>query len=204
MAKQQRPRAKDSGGPGSGADGPTLVEAATVFDAELAEYMRLGELFLKTPLTNLKHLQRANSALADIASCEERLQVAGQKLVQALAGTRSRQEDLAKQVVAHVPAIQARNQVLQDLMTELNAVATAVGELNTTIAARGDNGDSTRQPTAADARDVSASVLSLSARAEKLAGIAREAQFEELAAQAHALHQRLQTIGKKLEKASGP
>jgi hypothetical protein len=102
-----------------------------------------------------------------------------------------------------VPAVQARNQALGDLMTELNAVASAVSELNTKIASRGDNGDSTRGPTAADAKDVSATVLSLSERAEQLAITARDAQFEELATQAHSLHQRLQTIGKKLEKAGG-
>jgi hypothetical protein len=43
--------------------------------------------------------------------------------------------------------------------------------------------------------------LALSARAEALAGTAREAEFEELATQAHSLHQRLQAIGKKLAKA---
>jgi predicted nucleic acid-binding Zn-ribbon protein len=181
-----------------------LVDAASQFDVELAEYTRLGELFLKTPLTSLKHLQRANAALADIAACEERLSSAGGKLVQALASTRDRQEQLAKQVVAHVPEIQARNQVLQDLMGELNAVASEVAALNAKILSRSENGDSSRTPTAADARDVSETVLSLSARAEKLAVSAREADLEELATQAHALHQRLQTIGKKLEKAGGP
>jgi prefoldin subunit 5 len=182
-------------------DHSELVDAASKFDAELAEYMRLGELFLKTPLTSLKHLQRANAALADIAACEERLSAGGQELVQALASTRDRQEQLATQVVAHVPDVRARNQVLQDLMGELNAVASAVAELNANIASRSENGDSTRTPTAADARDVSETVLSLSARAEKLAVSARDAELEELATQAHALHQRLQTIGKKLEKA---
>jgi len=181
-----------------------LVDAASQFDAELAEYTRLGELFLKTPLTSLKHLQRANTALAEIAASEERLIAAGGKLVQALASTRDRQEQLAKLVVAHVPALQARNQTLQDLMGELNAVASAVAELNEKISNRSENGDSTRKPTAADARDVSESVLALSDRAEKLAVSAREAELEELATQAHALHQRLQIIGKKLEKAGGP
>jgi hypothetical protein len=184
-------------------DRSELVDAASKFDAELAEYMRLGELFLKTPLTSLKHLQRANAALADIAACEERLSAAGQTMVKALASTRDRQEQLAKQVVAHVPTVQARNQTLQELMGELNAVAGAVGELNAKIASRGDNGDSTHGPTAEDARDVSGTVLSLSEQAEKLAVRAREAELDELATQAHALHQRLQTIGKKLERAGG-
>jgi hypothetical protein len=184
-------------------DTSALVDAAAAFDAELAAYARLGKLFIETSLSSVKHLERANHTLAEIAACEERLQAAGQQLVAALAGARQRQEELAKQVVAHVPTVQARNQRLKDLMGELTAVASEVSSLNEHISRRGENGDASQPPTAADARDVSAGILALSARAEALAKTAREAEFEELHAQAHALHQRLQVIGKKLQKAGG-
>ena len=180
-----------------------LVEAAAAFDAELATYNRVGELFLKTPLSSVKHLERANGALAELAGCEERLQAAGQALVKALASARDQQETLAKEVVAHVPAVQQRNTRLQELMTELAAVAGEVGSLNTIIQGKAGNGDATAQPTAADALDVSDRVLKLSERAEKLAADARTAEYEELATQAHALYQRLQAVGKKLQKAGG-
>ncbi|HEU0036546.1 MAG TPA: hypothetical protein VFQ53_38300 [Kofleriaceae bacterium] len=180
-----------------------LTDAASAFDAELATYTRLGELFIRTPLSSVKHLERANSTLADIAACEERLQTAGQRLVQALSQARGQQEELAKQVVAHVPTLQERNKRLQELMTELASVAGEVAGLNQLIAHRGGNGDSTIGPTAQDARDVSATVLALSDRAEQLASTAREAEFEELATQAHALHQKLQAIGKKLAMVGG-
>jgi hypothetical protein len=179
-----------------------LAEAAAEFDQELAAYTRLGELFVGTPLTSVKQLERANAALADIAACEERLQAAGQRMVQALGGARSRQEQLARDVVAHVPVVQARNQRLKDLMGELSAVASEVTSLNTAIAGR-DNGEPNRPPAADTARDVSTQLLALSERAAQLATSAREAEFEELATQAHALHQRLQAIGKKLHKAIG-
>ncbi|MEO8699829.1 MAG: hypothetical protein ABI867_07285 [Kofleriaceae bacterium] len=175
-----------------------LSEAAIAFETELASYTRLGELFVKTPLSSVKHLERANTTLSEIAGCEGRLQEAGQRLVQALAIARDQQEELAKQVVAHVPAVQERNKQLQELMAELAAVAGEVGGLNTLIASRGTNGSGATQPTAADARDVSETVLALSARAEKLAASARTAEFEELATQAHALHQKLAAIGTKL------
>jgi len=178
-----------------------LTEAATAFDIELSTYTRLGELFVKTPLASVTHLERANAALAEIASCEERLQLAGQRLVQALATSRDRQEHLAKQVVAHVPVLQARNKRLQELMAELADVASEVGGLNTTLTLGG-NGDASA-PTAADARGISTTVLALSARAERLAASAREAELEELATQAHALHQKLQAIGKKLALVGG-
>jgi hypothetical protein len=181
-------------------DPSELVDAAAAFDTELASYARLGKLFLETPLTSVKHLERANQTLRDIAGCEERLQAAGQSLVKALAAARDRQEQLAKDVVAHVPAIQTRNQRLQELMTELNAVAGEVSNLNTVIANthRG-NGDSSRAPTPEEAESLSTSILALSERAEQLATTSREAEFEELATQAHSLHQRLSAIGKKLK-----
>ena len=180
-----------------------LASAAAEFDDALGAYSRLGELFLKTPLSSVKLLERANTTLAEIAACEERLQSAGQRMVQALATARAHQEQLAKDVVAHVPLVQARNQRLTELMGELTSVAGEVGGLNTVIAGHRDNGDATRPPTAADARDVSAAVFALSERAGRLAATARDAEFEELATQAHALHQRLQAVGKKLQKAGG-
>ena len=158
-----------------------LVEAAAEFDTELSSYGRLGELFLKAPLSSVKHLERANQLLGEIAGCEERLQQAGQKLVKALAGARDEQEQLAKNVVAHVPAIQQRNARLQELMGELTGLAGEVGGLNALIQSKAENGDSSASPTAKDARDVSETVLGLSTRAEQLAAVAREAEFEELA-----------------------
>src|ERR1051325_5793599 len=130
-----------------------LAEAAAEFDRELAAYTRLGELFLTTPLSSVKQLERANGTLAEIAACEERLQAAGQRMVQALSASRARQEQLAKEVVAHVPMVQARNQRLNELMTELTAVAGEVGGINNALAGRRENGDSTRPPTPEDARD---------------------------------------------------
>lgn len=180
-----------------------LADAAAGFDEALAAYSRLGELFLKTPLASVKQLERANATLGEIAACEERLQAAGQRMVQALSAARSHQEQLAGEVVAHVPVVQARNQRLNELMNELTAVAGEVGGLNHVIAAHRDNGDATRLPTLEDVRDVSTTVFALSDRAERLAITAREAEFEELATQAHALHQRLQAIGKKLQRAGG-
>jgi len=184
-------------------DPSPLVEAAASFDEELATYARLGELFLKTPLSSVKHLERSNGALAELAGCEERLQASGQRLVKALAAARDQQEQLAKDVVAHVPAVQQRNHRLQELMAELTAVAGEVGALNTVIQGKAENGDATVGVTKTDALDLSERVLVLSERAEKLAAAAREADYEELATQAHALHQRLATIGKKLQKVGG-
>ncbi|HEX3764242.1 MAG TPA: hypothetical protein VHW23_36360 [Kofleriaceae bacterium] len=180
-----------------------LADAAAGFDQELAAYTRLGELFVGAPVGSVKQLERANSALTEIAACEDRLQAAGQRLVQALSAARGRQEQLARDVVARVPVVQARNHQLQQLMAELAGVATQVGALNAEITGPRDNGDPTQPPAVEAARDLSASLIALSERAGQLATSAREAEFEELATQAHALYQRLQAIGKKLHKAAG-
>ncbi len=176
-------------------DTSALVEAAAAFNSELATYTRLGNLFISTPLGSVKHLERSNATLGEIAECEGRLQAAGQNL--ALSSARQGQEQLAKQVVEHVAVVQGRNKQLQDLMGELASVATAVGGLNEKIVAKTSEGEGDL-PTVVDAQGISASVLDLSMRAEQLANKAREAQMEELATQAHALHQKLQVIGKKL------
>lgn len=166
-----------------------LVEAAAAFDEQLAAYARLGELFIKTPLGSVKHLERANSTLQEIAGCEERLQSAGKVLIAALTSARQHQEELAQAVIAHVPALQARNERLHALMGELTGLAGEVGELNATL-----------QANATDGASLGDAVLSLSERSEVLARSARDAELEEIAAQAHALHQRLGAIAKKLGK----
>ncbi len=184
-------------------DPSALSEAAAAFDSELSTYARLGRLFVETPLASVKHLERANQTLGDIASCEERLQAAGTVLAQALGAVRTRQEQLAAEVIARVPALQERNKRLQELMGELGVVAGEVSGLNEVIGKKGGGEDASQLPTSADALDISQSVLGLSVRANDIASHATEAEFEEVATQAHALHQRLQTIGKKLQRAGG-
>lgn len=181
-------------------DSSPLVDAAAAFDAELAVYARLGDLFIKTPLTTLKHLERANQTLGEIADSEQRLQDAGKRLIEALSGARQRQEQLSSDVIGHAPTVQARNARLRELMTTMGELAADVAKLNTLITPQsGEPGT----PPSADPGEVSTAALGLSDRAEQLAAAAREAEFEELATQAHALHQRLKVIGTKLQKAAG-
>jgi hypothetical protein len=172
-----------------------LVIAATQFDEALAVYARLGELFLKTPLNTLKHVERANQTLAEVADCEQRLADAGKRLIEALTGARQEQEQLSRSVVEHAPTLQARNEKLRELMAAMGALAADAQAINALVTQR--NGDQGKSVPA----DVSAKVLELSERAEQLAGTCREADFDELGEQAHSLHQRLKAIGTKLKAA---
>jgi hypothetical protein len=178
-----------------------LVIAATEFDEVLAVYARLGELFLKTPLTTLKHLERANQLLGEIADSEQRLQDVGKQLIEALTAARQKQENLSQSVIAHAPMLQARNTRLRELMTEMGALAADVASINTFVA--GKNGDEGQEAQTPDTGEVSEKVLQLSERAKDLAATARDAEFPELDEQAHALHQRLKAVGTKLQKAGG-
>ena len=179
-----------------------LVQAATQFDEELAIYARLGELFLKTPLTSLKHLERANQVLGEIADCEQRLSDAGKRLIEALTGARQQQEQLSQNVVDYAPTVQARNTKLRELMAAMGELATDVQSVNSLVLQKIGDQAAPDAPKP-DPGDVSAKVLALSERAEKLADTCREAEFAELAEQAHSLHQRLKAIGTKLQKAAG-
>ena len=176
-----------------------LVQAALAFDEQLATYARLGELFVKAPLDSMKHVERANATLSELATCEERLQATGKALIDALTEARRHQEELSARVVAQAPALQARNQRLGELMDAMNALARDVAAVNAQVLAQaGGSGEP-----GADPATVSAAVLGVSGRAQELAGAAHAADFEELASQAHALHQRLLAIATKLQKAAG-
>lgn len=178
-----------------------LVQAATQFDEELTVYTRLGELFLKTPLTTLKHLERANQTLHELADSEQRLQEAGKALIEALTGARQKQEQLSQSVIDYAPTLKDRNAKLTELKTAMGALAADVGKLNSVVT--GTNGDSGAEATKPDPGEVSGLVLGLSERADQLATSCREAGFAELADDAHALHQRLKAVAAKLQRAGG-
>jgi hypothetical protein len=165
-----------------------LVAAADDFDRELAEYYRLGELFLRAPLDTQKHLERANATLQELARCEERLGAAGQRMVAAIATARQRQESLANRVVDHAPKLADRNTAARAMIARLADIATEVAAINQNVTG----------PELTDVPVLAERVLGLSERADALAGEARAADLGELAEQAHALHQRLLAIAKKL------
>ena len=165
-----------------------LLEAAQAFDDALAAYAQLGDLFVKSPLTSTKHLERANQTLGEIGATEEKLAAAGQRLAQEIAAARDRQEALARAMVERLPAVRERNEALAALLAELRglgAEATAV-----------------HQTAGITPPEVLARTEELAARAGEIAGRAREAQFEELATQAHALHQQLLAAVRKLQAAT--
>ncbi len=168
-----------------------LALAAQAFEDELARYAQLGDQFVKASLATTKQLERANELIGVIAAQEERLSAAGQKLVAEVTAARTTQEQLAALVVAKLPELKARNEVLRGLLAELGAIGADVGALND-------------RAKAIAPRELADGMSGLADRAEALAVKARDAQLDELASQAHALHQRLLAAWKKIDKAAPP
>jgi hypothetical protein len=170
----------------------SLVDAAQEFDDALEAHARAAELFTRAPLASTKQIDRANELLAEIAACEERLRAGGQLLAEAVAGTRERQERLAAEILEKLPQLKERNEQLRLLLADFAALGTEASSLNAGLPGA---------PTAGNARDLAVTLVDLSGRAEALATTARDAGFEELGNQAHALHQRLLAASKKLQAA---
>ncbi len=165
-----------------------LVAAAQAFDDELSTYARLAELLLKSPLTTAKHLERANQTIDQISQTEDRLGVTGRGLAVEIAGARDHQQQLADQLIAYLPSVHARNLELRAVVDELGQIAESTRELNA-LATGGE----------AAVLEVEDKLTALADRAEGLAGRARATGFEELASQAHAVHQQLVAAGRKLK-----
>ncbi len=168
-----------------------LTQAAASFDDALATYQRLGELFLRSPLETLKHLERANGTLNDLADAESLLQSTGQALIAAIANSRDAQQALAQQILERAPALAVRNARLGELMTALHEIAGEVQKVNTEMASTGDQAQ------------MRGAMIGLVERTDALVKAAREADFAELADQAHALYQRLLAITAKLATVAG-
>lgn len=165
-----------------------LIAAALAFDEALDAHGRAAELFVRTPLATTRQLERANELLDEIAAAEEQLRVRGAALGAAVTEARDRQEKDASAVVARLPYLKERNLQLQALLQTFQVLGADAVELNSSAAG-------------ASPADLAARVTAMSERAAALAGDARVNGFEELANQAHALHQRLAATARKLQPA---
>lgn len=166
-----------------------LVEAAQAFDEALEAHGRAAELFVRSPLSTTKHLERANELLGEIAAAEKRLAEQGAALAAAINAAHQRQQAGAQAVVDRIPAIKERNEQLQALLATFQSIGADAGALNASTAASKPD-------------ELVASITSISDRAAALAADAHTAGFEELAREAHALHQRLASTARKLQSAS--
>lgn len=163
-----------------------LVEAAQAFDEALEEYARAGDLFVRGSISTTKQLERANELLGQIAATEARLAERGAALAAAINVAHTRQQAAAQEITDRLPALQDRNEQLKALLDRFQALGAETGALNASAA-------STRPA------ELVPTIAALADRAGALASDARSAGFEELAREAHSLHQRLTSTAKKLQ-----
>jgi hypothetical protein len=183
-----------------------VVAAAEAFDDELETYATVSGAFARAQLTSSKHLERAKDALNQIAASEQRLATCGARLAAAVNAARNQQEALAKATLERVPVLQQRMEQLRGLVGQFETLGQEAGSLNGGALAivhwTPEQGD--RGAQLAEARALLGNMQTLSQRALDLTAQARDADFEELAVQAHALHQQLQSAHNKLRLAINP
>ncbi|HEY0710764.1 MAG TPA: hypothetical protein VGG33_28425 [Polyangia bacterium] len=183
-----------------------VLAAAEAFDEELTTYASVSGAFARAQLTSSKQLERAKDALNQIAASEQRLAECGARLAAAVNAARNEQEALAKATLDRVPALQQRMEQLRDLVGQFETLGHEAGALNGGALAivrwTPDQGD--RGVQLDRARALLGEMQSLAQRAQELSAQAHEADFEELAVQAHALHQQLQSAHNKLRLAVNP
>jgi hypothetical protein len=177
--------------------GPTspLVEAAQGFADALEAYAQLAKGFVRAPLHSARQIERASDLLEEITASEQRLSEAGQALAAAVTAARDEQEALATSMLEHLPVVRDRGQALRELLAGFEGLGAEAAELNREVAEVRAGGQG--------AAAIVERMLELAGRAEAVAVAARASEFEDLASQAHALHQSLLAAARRLQAAAG-
>jgi hypothetical protein len=186
-----------------------LLAAAQAFEDELTSYAHLSDAFVRAPLDSARHLERASELLAEVAASEQRLGECGRRLAEAVGGARDDQEKKAMVTLERVPLLKQRTAELAGLLKQLQELGVEAVGLNETAGAlaghgpaAGPKGDQAAEPRHR-ARELSTAIAGLSRRAQEVAVAARQSDFEDIARQAHALHQQLLAAHRKLHLAAG-
>jgi hypothetical protein len=183
-----------------------LLEAAQAFEDELISYAHLSDSFARAPLDSARHLERASDILGQIAASEHRLGECGRRLADAVTGARDDQEKLAQRTIERVPLLKKRTADLAGLLKQLQELGGQAMGLNDTAAELSDKptevGAGSDTDRKARARQLSEAIHGLSRQAQEVATSAKENDFEDIARQAHALHQQLLAAHRKLHLAA--
>jgi hypothetical protein len=92
-----------------------LLAAATAFDAELARYDHLSASLLRGELNSAKALDRAATALEQVAASEAELAVRAQKLLEAMGEARDGQQARSQAVRQRATEVQGRKALFDKL-----------------------------------------------------------------------------------------
>lgn len=178
-----------------------LVQAAERLDEELRRFETLAQSVQKLPLNSQRNLERAASALKNIAESDSRLSVNVQALVAVIAHVRDAQLAHAQAVqtcatdlerrVAEFQKLKEHQLKLGQMASEISAVVQRIGS-NSSTAVEGDGAGAAFDDAMArlsDAADV----------AHELTTLASEKDFSDVARETESLRQQLLAARNKMK-----
>jgi chromosome segregation ATPase len=180
-----------------------LVAAAEAFDETLQRFAALANGLRKGTLDSQRNLERAAETLKEVASCEEELQAHAQALMSALGRARDAQQAQAETVRVRALEIQSRSEDLSRLMRGFEAIGRDAAALNASaqlLAARKRTPDEMVKDgeLLAGLDELHERMTAVLAAGETLAGEARTADFDDLAAKIDSLRQQILAARNKI------
>ena len=185
-------------------DESDLVTTVMAFDAELQRFARACESAQKRPLDSQKNLERVGEALNEAREAERQLGPRAQAMMAALSAAREQQQAQAEAARLRVEEFNRRTQVFQELMERYRGIGEEAGALNELAqkfaetkreGAEGLDANELR----AGLADFDARLLKVATDAQELASAGKEAEYEEVAREAHSLHQKLLAMRNKIK-----
>jgi hypothetical protein len=188
----------------AGDESDDLVAAVVAFDAELKRFARACESAQKRPLDSQKNLERVAEALNEAREAERQLGPRAQAMMAALSAAREQQQVQAESARQRVEEFNQRTQVFHDLMERYRAIGMEAGELNGLAQKFAEaKREGAEAMDANELRtglgDFDTRLLKVATDAQELATAGREADYEEVAREAHSLHQKLLAMRNKIK-----
>lgn len=175
-----------------------LVSAAAQLYEQLTRFEQSVTAFAKLPLSSKKQLERAATALQELAAEEQDFGSAIQLLVQAIADSRDRQIAQVDRVRAKALEVQSRSQAFKSLIERFDGLGVAASTLNQKMQG---SVSSPEADAAGRFIDLQAEMGALVSQAEGLTTLAREQSFDDVAHLADGLRQQIAAARARLEKA---
>jgi hypothetical protein len=181
----------------------SLVDAVAAFDAELERFSRAAAAACRRSLDSKRELERATVAVAEAAAAEAALQERAGELLAALRNAQVDQQARADALRVRTGEIRSRIELheqlarrYQELGGEGAGLAEAAGKLD--LGTRPGGTPLVRADLLVGLADLEQRVTDLRGGARALATDARDAGFEDIAGESHAVEQTLSALRNKL------
>jgi hypothetical protein len=176
-----------------------LAKAAAALEGELAEYEKFVAEVKRMSLDTEKSMHRAKDLLEHCAAGEQRMGESLQAFAQAMQGVQLRQQTCITEAVAAAQRIQDRVQNRSALLERFSAIGERARGLNEPVAAlEAKEGEANAQDLLNTLSEVAARTEEVIAEAEGLGNDAAADEWQDIAREATALKQQLQSARNKI------